>query len=230
MTAGHDAERERARAIAHEIRTPLATIGASARALRDRASELGPEQRATLLDLIVGESERLGKLIAEAFGTGSDDPVTLGEGGPVDIGALVREAVAAACLTGGEGRVRAEVAGELSAVEGDAGRIRQVLANLIENAVKFSPDETEVVVSALVAEDGGVVLEVVDNGPGVPEADRTRIFERGGRSSASAGIAGSGLGLYLSRMIVEAHGGRIELRSRPGGGSTFAVLLPTTRR
>lgn len=116
-------------------------------------------------------------------------------------------------------------------VRGDADRLRQLLDNLAENAAKFSPDGgVEICAARLPGEDGGTVvrLAVADRGPGVPRADRERIFDRfyqgeAGRAVASRGV---GLGLTICREIVVMHGGRIGVLDRDGGGSIFEVLLP----
>jgi signal transduction histidine kinase len=115
-------------------------------------------------------------------------------------------------------------------VEGDEARLEQVLANLLSNAVKYSPTGGEVEVCVSRA-DGAAVVEVVDHGIGVPPDERPQLFAPFSRtpSAVESGIEGTGLGLYISRRIVEAHSGSIELRDTPGGGTTLRVTLPLRR-
>ena len=160
--------------LAHDVRTPLASIIGSAHTLRQRGSELTPEQREQLLAVIDREAERLAGLLEEAFDTARIETgtftYTLAE---LDLGALVEEAVAAATASGGA--VVLELEPRLPSVNGDRGRLRQVLSNLIENAVKFSPPGGSVEVTARAA-DGGVAVSVRDHGPGVAREHQEHIF------------------------------------------------------
>jgi signal transduction histidine kinase len=107
----------------------------------------------------------------------------------------------------------------------DKERISQVLANLLGNAIKFSPQGGPVTLALRPHEDGGFAISVSDCGPGIPEAQLPRLFERHWQARETA-HHGTGLGLFITRGIVDAHGGRIDVRSRPGGGSVFTVYLP----
>jgi signal transduction histidine kinase len=109
---------------------------------------------------------------------------------------------------------------------GDPDRIEQVLVNLIDNAVKYSPDGGEVTVSTARAE-GRVRVEVADEGLGIPASERDSVFERFYRGSGGRAITGTGLGLYICRELVRRMGGTIGVRSRLGGGSTFYFELPS---
>ena len=123
--------------------------------------------------------------------------------------------------------MRRDIAGDIGMVWADELKLRQVLLNLLTNAVKFTPDGGSVEIAARVT-DGEVEVSVTDTGIGIAEAERERIFEafqRGGRT-APTGAEGTGLGLTLTRQIVELHGGRIWMTSDPGRGSTFAFALP----
>jgi signal transduction histidine kinase len=110
-------------------------------------------------------------------------------------------------------------------VRGDRVRLRQVLANLIENAVKWSDagEEVDVDVSAT---NGRVFIDVRDRGPGIPREEHGVIFEKFGRAKSGAGRSGTGLGLFIARSIAEAHGGSVEVRSVAGRGATFSLALP----
>ena len=113
-------------------------------------------------------------------------------------------------------------------MRGDRDRLQQVLTNLLDNAVKFSPAGEEVRVSAF-QQDSRVRIDVVDRGPGVPADQQRVIFEKFGRGhlAGSPGTPGTGLGLWISRGLVEAHGGELTATSEPGHGATFTFTLPT---
>ena len=209
--------------LAHDVRTPLASIIGSAHTLRQRAGELTPDQREQLLGVIDREAERLASLLEEAFDTARIETGTFSyRFASLDLGALVEEAVAAANASGGA--VSLVVEPGLPTVGGDRGRLRQVLSNLIENAVKFSPPGASVEVTAR-TEGGGVAVAVRDRGPGIAPEHREHIFEQFGRVEGT-GKPGSGLGLYISRAIAEAHGGTLAVASAPGGGAAFTLTLP----
>ena len=124
----------------------------------------------------------------------------------------------------------ADVPSDLPPVRGDAERISQLLINLVHNAIKFSPDGGRVTIAAEVAgaADGEVMVSVSDEGEGLPEAERVRVFERFYKvdRARERRVGGTGLGLAVARHIVEAHGGRIEVDSVEGEGSTFRFTLP----
>jgi signal transduction histidine kinase len=135
----------------------------------------------------------------------------------------VADAVAAANASGASGVVP-DVPTGLPHVSGDRGRLRQVLGNLIDNAVKFSPDGGTVEVAAT-ASNGHVQVAVTDHGEGIPTEHQEKIFEQFGRVDGT-NKPGSGLGLYIARAIAEAHGGTLEVSSAPGHGATFTLTLP----
>ena len=111
-------------------------------------------------------------------------------------------------------------------IRGDRERLRQVLANLVENAVKYSPSGEPVEVSAA-ALNGNVVVTVRDRGPGIASDDQSLIFEKFGRARSGKTLPGTGLGLFIARSIAEAHGGTLDVRSAPTEGATFTLVLPT---
>jgi len=210
--------------LAHDVRTPLAAIVGSVQTLQQRGADLSPAQREQLLAVIGREADRLASLLGEAFDTARIDTDTFTYVfAEMDLGELVGEAVAAANAAG-SGIVVADVEPALPWVHGDGGRLRQVLANLIENAVKFSPPDRQVDVRAR-ASNGRVLVAVTDRGDGIAPDDQALIFEQFGRVKGT-GKPGSGLGLYISRAIAEAHGGTLEVSSAPGDGATFTLSLP----
>jgi two-component system sensor histidine kinase BaeS len=110
-------------------------------------------------------------------------------------------------------------------LRGDPGRLRQVVGNLIDNAVKYSPTGTAVDVDVRQL-NGSVVVAVSDHGPGIPLDDQLLIFEKFGRASGGSSKPGTGLGLYIARSIAEAHGGTVDVSSDPGHGATFRLTVP----
>ena len=147
--------------------------------------------------------------------------LTLGE---VDLVALVRDVVRVFSVTR---PIDLRVSGAPLAVNGDAARLRQVVENIVGNAIKYSPGGEPVEVG-LRPRQGGVELTVRDRGIGIPEKERSKLFGRFARASnaRALGIGGTGFGLYLARSIVELHGGAIEVDSIEGQGSTFRVFVP----
>ncbi len=143
----------------------------------------------------------------------------------VDMNALVQEAVATATATQAEIGVVARLPDELPTVRGDGPRLRQVLANLIDNAVKYSPTGGVVEVAAF-APDGHVVIDVTDHGSGIAPENQAVIFEKFGRVASPDSKPGTGLGLFIARSIAEAHGGSLAVSSPPGLGATFTLTLP----
>jgi len=115
--------------------------------------------------------------------------------------------------------------GDVPETAGDEPLLGMALSNLMENAAKYSPRGGAIDVT-LRAEGGEIIMTVADRGPGVPEDDRERIFEKYYRRAEAATVPGAGLGLYLARRIVAAHGGAIAVGNRPGGGARFVLRLP----
>jgi signal transduction histidine kinase len=213
--------------VSHELRSPMAAVIGAARTLQGRWRELTAEQRQSFLALIGDETSRLATLIGDVLDTSRIEAGTFSfTFSDVDLGELVRDVVAAAAIGQDEVRVEAEVNGTLPRVRGDRERLRQVIQNLVDNAVKYSSAGGEVRVSAS-ASDGRVRVDVRDEGPGIPHEDQKLIFEKFGRSSAGGGAKpGTGLGLFIARSIAEAHGGSLEVESAPAQGAVFKLELP----
>ena len=214
--------------VSHELRAPMASVVGSAETLRQRWREITPDQRESFLALISSETERLAALVGDVLDTSRIEAGTFTyRFDDVDLGALVRDSVAGVSTAQDEVAVSAEIGGELPSVRGDRDRLRQVLTNLIDNAVKFSPAGEKVTVSAF-QENSRVQIEVADRGPGVPAEQQRVIFEKFGRAhtKGSPGTPGTGLGLFIARSIAEAHGGTLEVWSAPEQGATFTLSLP----
>jgi PAS domain S-box-containing protein len=223
-------------AAAHDLKTPLASILAQTHLAQMRVAGLGAAQGAPVaasLAKIDVAARRMVRLV-EAMG----DVTRVGQGGvlnldrqPTDLDALVRAAV-----EGVRGlsphEIRVEIAEAAAGLEGhvDAGRMERVVANLLDNAVKYAPDGGPITVR-LTREHGvagkEAVIAVQDQGVGLPEADLPHVFERFWRGGNAVGhFGGTGIGLASVRGIVEQHGGTVAVESQEGAGSTFTVRLP----
>jgi signal transduction histidine kinase len=211
--------------VSHELRSPMASVIGSAKTLRERWRELTPEQRESFLALIDHETNRLAELVADVLDTSRIESGTFTYSfTDVDIGEIVLESAAAAEGSQDEVKVRAEVK-KVPTLRGDRERLRQVVQNLIDNAVKYSPAGAEVDVAAF-AENGQIMVEVRDHGPGIASEHQSLIFEKFGRVAGEHAKPGTGLGLFIARSIAEAHGGTLEVESGDGGGATFTLALP----
>jgi signal transduction histidine kinase len=213
--------------VSHELRSPMAAVIGAARTLQDRWRMLSASQRESFLALIGDETSRLAELVGDVLDTSRIEAGTFSyRFEEVDLGRVVDEAVEAAALAQQDVPVVASVRGRLPAIRGDRARIRQILANLIDNAVKYSPEGGEVRVSAA-AGNGAVRIAVRDAGPGIPQEQQGRIFEKFGRADVpGASKPGTGLGLFIARSIAEAHGGSLDVSSGAEPGTTFTLTLP----
>jgi signal transduction histidine kinase len=213
--------------VSHELRSPMAAVIGAARTLQDRWRMLSAAQRESFLALIGDETTRLAELVADVLDTSRIEAGTFSyRFEEVDLGRVVDEAIETAVLAQQEVPVVASVHGVLPTIRGDHARLRQVLGNLIENAVKYSPEGGEVRVAAA-AGNGAVRISVRDGGPGIPRDQQARIFEKFGRADVEGGSKpGTGLGLFIARSIAEAHGGALDVSSGADQGSTFTLTVP----
>jgi signal transduction histidine kinase len=213
--------------VSHELRSPMAAVIGASRTLQERWRLLSAEQRESFLALIADETTRLAALVADVLDTSRLEAGTFSyRFEDVDVAGLVRDAVESATLIQQDVEVVASVNGNLPTIRGDQARLRQVLGNLIDNAVKYSPEPGEVEVRAFAA-DGGVRVSVRDAGPGIPPEHQARVFEKFGRVDVpGSSKPGTGLGLFIARSIAEAHGGTLEVSSLPREGATFVLTLP----
>ncbi|MGN7253009.1 sensor histidine kinase [Arthrobacter sp. SAFR-014] len=212
--------------VSHEFRTPLTSIlGYVELMLDDDDDDLADSQRGTL-EIIRRNSERLLTLVSDLLSSRNGQLLVSPKA--VNMAELVRTSVTAALPRAAESGIhlRADAPETLEA-HIDAARISQVLDNLVSNAIKYSPDGGDVVVS-LRAEDGHMMCSVSDTGMGMSQQDQEEVFAKFFRSAAvrNSAIPGVGLGLSISKAIVEAHGGRVSLRSEVGKGTTFTFAVP----
>jgi two-component system, OmpR family, sensor histidine kinase KdpD len=210
------------RSVSHDLRSPLTAIRAAAEGLQSDALELTNDDRQALLETIRIETRRLDRLVANLL-----DLSTLEAGGarsepalwPLDdlIGRSLE-------MVGGESdRVRISLPPDPLVVQVDAAQIERALANVLENAIKFSPEGEPIQLEAELS-DRDVVVRVIDHGPGIPARDVERIFEPFSRGRSG----GSGLGLAIVRGFTEVNGGRVWVEPRPQG-TTIAIALPAAR-
>lgn len=213
-------------AAAHDLKTPLTTLVAQAQFLERRAvTEPSAPSDLAGIRRIVAESRRLSALVNELLdAAGLEQGKLVGRREPVDLAELARDVARRDSYEGR--RITLSAAGPVIGTY-DRRRIGQVLENLVENAVKYSPDESEVRV-AITERDHQALIDVTDQGIGIPAGDLPLIFERFHRAANvdDRRFAGMGLGLFICKGIVEQHGGRIWVESRVGAGSTFHVALP----
>src|SRR3954452_17840332 len=210
----------------HELRTPLASIRGYAELFRMGAAT-SPADTAKAMRRIEDEAARMGVLVEDLLTLARLDQVADAPHTEVDLARLVGDAVDDARATAPDREISRAVEGETT-VLGDAHQLRQVLANLVRNALVHTPDGAPVEVTA--RRDGDeVCLEVRDHGPGLPTDDPDEIFERFWRSEGGRvrGRGGAGLGLAIVAGIVDAHRGTVRAGNAPGGGASFVVRLPS---
>ena len=219
--------------VSHELRTPLAAIYGAALTIRRTDLELDDEMRNRLLNVIAEESDRLAAIVNDLLLASHLDSGRL----QVAVEACDARELAAAVVQTAETHLPKGITLELHApsrlplVRADPGQLRQVLTNLVDNAVKYSPDGGPVEVR-LERADRFVRFSVSDRGLGIPPTEQRRIFEKFYRldPNMTRGIGGTGLGLYISRELVRRFDGRIWVESEGGEGSTFYVELPVAAK
>jgi two-component system, OmpR family, sensor kinase len=213
----------------HELRTPLTAIRGFAELHRQGGRDLTTVDH--LFERIEHHAKRMGLLVDDLLLLARLDQHRPLEQRPVDLLAVATDAVSDATVTANEHPVRLQTAGtEPAVVLGDEARLRQVLANLLSNAVVHTPPGTEVTVTVATTPDTAE-LAVTDTGPGLSEQDAARVFERFYRTDPARSRAhgGTGLGLSIVAAIVAAHGGEVRVASAPGAGARFEVTLPRYR-
>ncbi len=215
--------------VTHELRTPLTSIRALAELMRDEVAMPLP-QRQQFLDIIVAEAERLSRLVNQVL-----DLAKIESGHAewhtteVDLPALVKQAVTTTAEMFRERQTTVEVSlpAQAPPLMADADRLMQVMLNLLSNAAKFVPVPGGRVGVSLTCDDAGFTVAVQDNGPGVTQAQQGLVFDRFCQGGDAANRPqGTGLGLPISRQIVEHFGGRLWLESQPGQGACFKFQLP----
>ena len=226
-----EAEASRVRAalfssVTHDLRTPLASITASASSLMEEGVPFSADQRSELLQTILEESQRLNRLVANLM-----DLSRLRAGAmvpakePVLLEDLISSVVRRLEPVLGPRQVRIRVREGVPAVPVDVVQMDQVLTNLLENAMRYSASGAEIAISA-VRWQNMVEIRVADRGPGIPPEERARVFDEFYRKDVDGRRGGTGLGLAIARAVVVAHGGSIGIQETPGGGATVMLRLP----
>jgi two-component system sensor histidine kinase KdpD len=213
-------------AVSHDLRTPLASIKASATSLLDDSVEWDEETRRDFLTTIDEETDRLTLMVGNLL------DLSRIEGGALrpqkdwyDIDELIVDVRARFTPRTKSHPLTITVEPSLPLLRFDYVQIAQVLVNLIENAVKYTPAGTPIVVAAHQIP-GAIEVSVHDDGPGIPREHQLRLFDTFYRANAATAAPGAGIGLAISKGLVEAHGGRIWVESEPGSGTTFRFILP----
>jgi PAS domain S-box-containing protein len=232
LTADRELERVRSEFVAtaaHELRTPLAAIYGAVRTIRRDDYELAPEIREQFLTMIERESERLKELMDQLLVTAQLDRDSLRVRSEiVDAGELCRSIVDSAELHIPDSiQLTAELAPTPVTVRADPERLRQAIGNLLDNAIKYSPNGGRIALRTI-ARDGQGVIEVSDEGIGIPAGEQERIFEKFYRldPSMTRGVGGSGLGLYIIHELIAHMQGEVAVESQLDRGSTFTISLP----
>jgi signal transduction histidine kinase len=226
------AERDRAElvaTVAHELRSPLTSVKGFTSTLLTKWERFTDAQRRLMLETVEADADRVTRLITELLDVARIDSGRLElHRSLVDLSALVRRHIEGLVAAGEPvDRFRVEVAGPLPETWADADKIDEVVDNLLENALRHGSGRVTVTLAPLPASGrGGTTVRVDDEGPGIPAAQAGRVFERFWRGERHLG---TGLGLYIARGLVEAHGGTIEVAAAAGGGASFLVTLPTGR-
>jgi two-component system phosphate regulon sensor histidine kinase PhoR len=215
----------------HELRTPLAAVYGAVRTLRREDVQLSEYDHAQFLEMIESEATRLAKIVDQILLAGQLDAdaveLELTECDPAEIAAGVIESASTHVPPSISLNLDAERAQPVAC---DPNKLRQVLVNLVDNAVKYSPQGGEVVLR-VESDNGSCRIDVSDHGLGIPPGEQSRIFEKFYRldPQQTQGVGGSGLGLYICRELVERMDGTLTVESEPGRGSRFSLVLPSTR-
>ena len=220
--------------VSHELRTPLTSIYGFAETLLRRDVQFDEAERQTFLGYIASEAERLTAIVDALLNVARLDTGDLQVNlGAVDVGSIVSEVVAVVeqAVPDGHSFVL-DIPTEVLTADADADKLRQVVTQLVDNAVKYSPRGGTVTVAAA-RRDDRVEVRVADEGVGIPQSEQRRIFRKFYRADHTlppgGTNAGTGLGLFIAEGLVTAMGGKIWVESREGEGSSFAFELPLAR-
>ena len=218
--------------VSHELRTPLTNIRSYAETIRDAGDELPRELENSFLDIVINESDRMTHIVQDLLTLSRlDSGRSEMNMARFDFGAAIDSVLRSIELEARRhGHELTHDYHDLPMIMGDRGRIEQVMLNVLSNAVKYTPDGGHIRVTAG-SEGETVWMEVADDGIGIPEADRSRIFERFYRvdKARSRESGGTGLGLSIATEIVQRHHGSLTLVDRPGPGTTVRLELPITQ-
>jgi two-component system phosphate regulon sensor histidine kinase PhoR len=217
--------------VSHELRTPLTAIRGYVEALLDEPAD--PEQTRNFLEIVARHSARMDRLVNDLLRLARlDARQELLDIAPCALEQLFSSVIGdlAPAIAAKQQHVTTAVAPEAGTISADPAKLHDIVRNLVENAVNYSPDRADIHVEAVKRPDGFVAITVTDSGPGIPASDLGRVFERFYRvDKARSRPGGMGLGLAIVRHLVELHGGRATAENRPEGGARFSVTLPGVR-
>lgn len=229
LKARETLERALLNSISHDLRTPLVSVTGVLSSLREEGAVLDEKAKRELLETAWGEAERLNRFVGNLLDmTRIEAGAVRLKAEPCDLQELVGCTLAAVEQRLGDRRIEVALASDLPPAAMDLVLMIQVLVNLLDNAHKHAPAGSAIGIGARV-EGQWLVLEIVDHGPGVPEHDLQRIFDKFYRLPVPEGAGGTGLGLAICRGIVEAHGGAISAANRVDGGFVIEIRLPVAR-
>ncbi|HEY5594624.1 MAG TPA: ATP-binding protein, partial [Nitrospiria bacterium] len=214
--------------VSHDLRTPLASLHGYLETLLLKEGTLTPEEQRNYLEIAAKHSERLGKLVSELFELAKlDSRETQPHVEPFSLGELVQDVVQKFRLSAEKKNVRlqARLREDLGFVSADIGLIERVFENLIENALRYTPERGEITV-ALITETDRITVQVTDTGCGIPQEELPHIFDRFYRVEKHERSDGAGLGLAIAKRILELHGGSIRAESAVDRGTAFTFHLP----
>jgi len=230
LQARENLERALLNSISHDLRTPLVSVTGVLSSLKEEGTHLSDHARRELLESACSEAERLNRFVGNLL------DMTRIEAGAIrlnvelcDVQDLVGCALAATEQRLGNRSVEIRLADDVPLVSIDLVLMTQVLVNLLDNAHKYASAESSIEISAS-TDNGWLLLEVSDRGPGVPEQDLKRVFDKFYRIPIPEGAGGTGLGLSICKGIVEAHGGKIIAENRTGGGLRIVIRLPLVQK
>jgi signal transduction histidine kinase len=232
ITAIHELQKERdlyLHTISHDLRTPLTVIQGYAQVLLDLSAKEGAgEQTRPVCTEILKGTRKMSRMIEDLVETARlEGGKLVPEKTAVEMDSFVRQLAQEQPGVIDQDRLQIDISGGLPPVPADPHLLERILANLVTNAQKYSPPESPVRLRVR-AKDGEIIISVSDSGQGIEPKDQPHIFERFYRPEGRRRRDSVGLGLYITRKLVESHGGRIWVESKPGKGSTFFFTLPAS--
>jgi signal transduction histidine kinase len=214
------------RAVSHDLRNPLQIVLLQAERIQRLLGGTDRDRERLGAERIARAAKAMGVMIRDLVEAARMEGGKLAlQRQPVELKPFLVRVLHEAAGALDVGRVALEIPEGLPRASADPARLERIVTNLVANALKYSPSDARVTVTAE-ARDGAVAISVKDRGPGIPPEDLPRIFERFYRGKSTQKADGLGLGLYIVEMLVDAHGGRVQADSRPGEGATFTFTLP----